>query len=274
MKTSIQYWALCLSLLLPLTTWGQSDGQFQLSLRLEYEASLLQGFDLNDFYRSYNDYHSSFATQFFDTLAVTELSHPALGLGGRFTMGDDFGFSSGLFLTYGRKNIRREARFLTNIVTRTDLLTRDVNLQLDLGFHIQRKFFLHAHVAGRFRKNVFDLAYIYPDGSYSLGNEYDILGVYQSNTTTLDVGGNLAFKIKKIYIPIGISWPLNFASDEGILTLQDFDSRQARWPEVPRDFAQWTNDPANLDPVNDLVRSQSFQAIRLNIGIEYWFGAN
>ncbi|MEM6343738.1 MAG: hypothetical protein AAF927_07650 [Bacteroidota bacterium] len=274
MKTIIFYWTLCSSLLLPLTIWGQSDGQFQLSLRLEYEASLLQGFDLNDFYRSHNDYYASSAAQFFDTLAASELSHPALGLGGRFTMGDDFGFSSGLFLTYGRKSVRREARFLTNIVTRTDLLTRDVNLQFDVGFHIQRKFFLHGHIAGRFRKNVFDIGYIYPDGSFSLGNEYDILGVYQSNTTTLDAGANLAFKIKKVYIPIGISWPLNFATDDGLLTLQDFDIRQARWAEVPRDFRQWANDPANLDPREQLVRSQSFQAIRLNIGIEYWFGAN
>ncbi len=274
MKTVIHYLTLCCCLLLPLSSWGQSGDQFQLSLRLEYEASLLQGFDLNDFYRSHNDFHASSSSQFFDTLSATELSHPALGIGGRFTSGDDFGFSSGLFLTYGRKSVRREARFLTNIVTRTDLLTRDINLQFDVGFHVQRKFFLHAHMAGRFRKNVFDLGYIYPDGSFSLGNEYDILGVYQSNTTTLDVGGNLAFKIKKVYIPIGISFPLNFASDDGLLTLQDFDIRQARWPEVPRDYRQWATDPANLDPREGLVRSQSFQSVRLNIGIEYWFGGN
>jgi len=272
MKTATQCWTLIICLLLPLSSWGQSDSPFKLSLRLEYEASLLQGFDLNDFYRSYNDYHASFATQFFDTIRSTELSHPAIGLGFRFVKGDDFGFSGGLWGTYGRKKTLREARFLTNIVTRSDLLTRDVNLQLDAGFHIQQKFFLHGHIATRFRKTVLDLGYIYPDGSFSLGSEYDILGVYQANTTTLDAGLNLGFKIKDVYIPIGISWPLVNLSEEG--RLADLDERQKRWTDLPRDFAQWNNDPESIDPRTDLVSNQSFQAIRLNIGIEYWFGNN
>lgn len=272
MDTFTKYGTIILILLLPLSIWGQSGDLPKLSLRLEYEASALQSFDLNDFYRSYNEYHASFATQYFDTLSASELSHPAIGLGTRFAIGEDFGFSSGLFFTYGRKSIRREARLLTNIVTRTDLLTHDSNLQLDLGFHLQRKFFLHGHIAARFRKSILELGNLYPDGSLSLGNEYDILGVYQANTTSLDLGVNAAFKIKKIYIPIGISWPIAGLSGDGMQWMQDFDTRQSRRTELPRDYEQWANNPANIDPATDLVRTESFQAIRLNIGIEYWFG--
>jgi len=76
----------------------------------------------------------------------------------------------------------------------------------------------------------------------------------------------------RFYIPITISYPSNAFSDEGLLTLTDFDKSQARWTDIPRDFETWANDPANIDLDEGFVRAQSFRSTRISIGIEYILG--
>ncbi|MEL6653079.1 MAG: hypothetical protein AAFQ87_19925 [Bacteroidota bacterium] len=263
-----KYWTVSLALMLPLLALGQSKPSYYLSLRVDYEASRLLGDDLNDFYLSYNEYHASFTSLFFDTLRANELSHFNFGLGSRIATGEDIGFSGSAFLMLGRKTIRRDAIFLTNIVTRTDLQVNDLTLHFDGGIHYQRKYFAHLQVGMRSRRNTFDVGYIYADGSYSLGNEYDILGVYQSFTSTLDLGLNLGIKVKQFYIPIGISWPVVLFPEDR-LYLEDFDALQGN-NQLPRDYRQWANEPAGLDPATQLVRGESFRAMRINIGLEFW----
>ena len=255
----------CLSLLGQKNTGG-------FLLRVEYESSELQGFDLNDFFRDYNRFYGSNMAQPFDSIGARELSHPSIGAGFRIASGENIGFTSGLFCTYGSKSIQRSAEFQNGIITQTDLRVRDFNVQFDLGIHIKQILFLQGHMGGRFRSNYLDLGYVYQDGSYSLGDEYDILGVYHSPTTTLDFGASIGVKLGPVFIPVSITFPTDFASDDGLLTLMDFDKRQARWVDLPRDFTTWANDPANLDLDNGFVRANSFRSVRLTIAAEFLFG--
>ena len=260
-------WGLCLSLL-TLTAQAQESGQVYLSLRADYEHTTLQGFDLNDFFRSYNAYYGVNMAQPFDTLGATELSHPAFGGALRFTSGGPVGFHTGLFVTYGTKAVQRQSRFVNDIVTQFDLEVRDLYFQYDVGLLLGGALSLNAHMAGRIRKNWGYLGYVYQDGTYSLGNEYDILSVYQATTVTLDLGGSVGLHLGRVYIPLSISFPTNFASDEGLLSFLDFDETQVRWSDLPRDYTTWANDPVNIDLDTGFVRARSFRALRVNLGLE------
>ncbi|MEO0469990.1 MAG: hypothetical protein AAF206_10255, partial [Bacteroidota bacterium] len=243
------------------------------SLRAGYEYSTLQAFDLNDFFQNYNAFYGSEMAQPFDTIAATEISHPELGAGFRIAHGENIGFTSGIFATYGSKRLQRTAEFQNGIGTQADLVVRDLNLQIDLGIHIKQVLFLQGHLSGRFRRNFLDLGYVYQDGSYSLGDENDVLGVYSAETTTLDFGASVGVKLGPVFIPVSISFPSEFVSDDGMLSMVDVDNRQAGWTDLPRDFATWVNDPANVDLDNGLVRANSFQSMRINVAVEFLFGS-
>ncbi|MCB0705135.1 MAG: hypothetical protein KDC34_07485 [Saprospiraceae bacterium] len=251
---------------------GQSDFYGGVFLRAEYERSTMENYDLNDFFRSYNDYYAGVIPQPFDTLLGTDFSHFGYGTGIRFYTGEVFGFAGSLFGTYGVKKESRTAIFQNDITTQADFRVRDMNIQIDLGVHIYRILFLQGHLTGRFRKTVLDLGYFYQDGSYSIGDEYEIIGVYSGLTTTLDVGGSVGIKLGPVFIPVSISFPTNMFSDGGLITLLDYDKQKTRWSDLPRDYKTWADDPANVDLDNGFVRMESLQSVRINIGIEYIIG--
>ncbi|MDX2246520.1 MAG: hypothetical protein SF052_07090 [Bacteroidia bacterium] len=248
------------------------DNQVALTLRGDYESSQLSGFELNDFFQSYNEYYGVNMQQPFDTVAVKGLSHAGWGMGMRFLSGDNAGFATGIFLTYGSKSLRNEAIFANDLLTRTDFRVKDYNCQVDIGFHLKRFLLIQGHISARIRESVFDLGYVYQDGSFSRGNEYDILGVYKGSTITLDVGASAGLKLGPVFIPVGISFPTNMIPDDGLSTLLDYDITRIRWNDLPRNYQVWADDPVNFDPFEDAVRTQSFRSVRINIGLEIWLG--
>ncbi|MEM6262927.1 MAG: hypothetical protein AAGI38_10500 [Bacteroidota bacterium] len=243
-----------------------------LTLRVDREISQLDGPDINDFFQSYNAYYGSNLETPFSIMRAADFTHNNVGMGIRMGTGRNFGFASGLGMTYGRIRNQNVSVFRNGIGTETELTTRDWTLTFDMGVRIKSILFLQVHMAGRFRKNILEMGYRYQDGSYSLGDEYDILGIYEAPTTTLDLGASAALRIWKLYIPISISWPTNFASDENLLTVTDFEKRQIRWTDLPRDFETWADDPANLDLDNGFVRANSFRSPRVTIGVELIIG--
>lgn len=254
--------------LLPICSWSQ--GVFVLGGRLDYESSQLVGRDYNEFYKSYNDYYNLSLTEAFDTINPGDFSH--LGFGGsiRFFGPGKLAFQNGLLLTYGRSNVLRTSVFSNGIKSETNWEIGDLNLQYDVGVLIGQSLSLAVHMAGRFRSTDMAFGYYYQDGSYSIGNEYDILGVYSGQTITLDWGFNAGLLVKRFYFQIGMSFPTNAFSDDGLLTLFDQDERQIRWLDLPRDYQQWVDDPANMDPSTGFVRMSSLRSTRLNVGLEFF----
>ena len=158
----------------------------------------------------------------------------------------------GLELFWERSTLDRTGQFRNGIRTQCDFLFKDFTFQTDIGFKAG-PLVLAGIMAGRVRQIEFDLGYIYQDSTYSIGNEYDVLSAHNSMHTTLDLGYTIGLKIKRFYISYQRTWPTNFATDEGLLTLVDFDERQIRWSNVPTDFETWANDPDNLDLDNGFV---------------------
>lgn len=258
---------------LPMICMGQGD-IFSLTLRADYGRFTQPENDLNDFYRSYNEYYSSVLPAPFDTISHTEFSHPNVGAGIRYFTGEKVGFTSGLFMTYGRSRFSQQSVFRSNLTTETKFETRDWTLQYDLGIHIRRFLLIQGHLGGTFRKTVLDLGYIYQDGSYSIGNEYDILGVYIARTNTLDMGASVTLKLGRVLIPVSMTWPTPWISDDNLLTLVDFDKRQIRWKDLPRDFETWADDPPNIDLDNGFVRARSLRFTRFTVGLELMLTGN
>lgn len=255
--------------LFPFSALAQSP--FKVGFRLDYEASTMPRNDMNDFFRSYNDYYAGNIPQTFDTIAAGELSHGGWGGSIRyFGNGDKVAFQSGLVITHGSKEVFREAVFRNGITTRADWKVKDLNVQYDIGMSLYKTLTLAGHMSGRFRFSEIAIGYFYQDGSYSLGDEYDILGVYSANTTTLDFGFSAGLKIKRLYLQLGVSYPTNAFSDDGLLTLLDYDERQIRWLDIPRDYRTWAEDPANIDLETGFVRANSLRATRINFGLEFF----
>lgn len=263
---------LLLLLLAPIALSAQDDILVGVTLKADYGRYTMNDPDINDFYTSYNQFYSNVMVRPFDTLSMREFSHPAYGMGIRVASGKAFGPSAGLFLTRGTTRHTEQAEFQNGIISQTDFLVKDVVCQVDAGFHAGQVLYLHGHIAGHFRTTIMDFGYFYQDGSYSIGNEYDVLGVFHGWTTTLDVGANAMLRLGRVMIPVGISFPTNFASDGGLLSFTDYDITRIRWNDLPRDFETWANDPASLDLEEGFVRMESFRSVRLNVGVEIFLG--
>lgn len=251
------------------------NGEGFFSLRTDYEIAKFKEFQLNDFVRSFNSYYSGFLPQEMDTLTANSSSHFNFGIGGRFTTGGrkSAGFSGGILLLYGTRGNNYKAISQNNITTNMDVRYKDWTNQIDIGFHIRQIAFFHVHMAGRFRNTVIDLGYYYPDGTYSIGGEYDLLGIYSAKTSTLDFGGSIGFKLGPVYVPFTISFPSAFAQFEGV-SVTDYDIRQFRWPDLPRDFETWANNPENLSTENGFVRSNTFRTVRMSVAVEILLNKN
>ncbi|MDP5170639.1 MAG: hypothetical protein NWR72_10365, partial [Bacteroidia bacterium] len=266
---TMQRTLLSFCLLFPLLLSAQ-ESRVGLTIRADYGNYTMPEIDLNDFYRGYNAYYGSNMKVPFDTLSPTVFSHPNYGLGVRASIGDNVGLATGLFITRGNSRFSQQATFQNNIITQTDFDVTDWTCQIDVGVHLFHFLYLQGHMAGHFRNTQMDLGYFYQDGSYSIGNEYDILGVYTASTTTIDFGASAMIRVWKVIIPVSISFPSNMLSDGGLITLTDFDASRVRWTDLPRDYATWANDPANLDLDTGFVRAQSLQSVRINIGLEIY----
>jgi hypothetical protein len=237
-------------------------------LRLDYTQASHQYNDFNDFFRSYNAYYGANMAQPFDTLAPTVFSHPNFGLGLRFTGGGIIAPTGGFFITYGRMTHAARAEYANGIQTAADFMVRDLNVVTELGLSIGRVLSLSAVMAGYFRRSVVDMAYIYQDGTYSLGNEYDLLSVHSASVTSLDFGAAAALRLGRFNFPVSITFPNQLISDEGLLTFLDYDERQIRWSDIPRDYATWADDPASIDLDEGFVRAESLRSLRITFGVE------
>lgn len=262
---------LLLGCLSPLFAFSQS-GFAGFTLRADYGSYRMPENDLNDFFRSYNDYYGASMKVPFDTLSATVFSHPSFGAGVRYASPGVVGFSTGLFVQFGRKAFTQQSQFQNDIITETSFLVKDYTYQIDVGFHVMSILFIHGLLAGHTRNATLDLGYYYQDGSYTLGNEYDILGVYSALNSTLDVGFGAMLKLGPVIIPVSISYPTNAFSDGGLISIMDFDTHRVRWNELPRDFRTWADDPVNMDLDNGFVRGETLNSVRINVGIEILLG--
>ncbi|MCB0736126.1 MAG: hypothetical protein KDC92_01340 [Bacteroidetes bacterium] len=243
------------------------NAQVLLSPRVDYENSTLLGNDINQFFDSYNSYYANSTTTFFEPISPGDFSHTNYGGAIRLNLGDPLAIFSGFSFTYGKGMATRQAIHANGLKAQTDFNIFDYVGQYDLGLRY-KIFVASAHMSGRYRKTRMNFGYFYQDGTYSIGNEYDILGVYEASTITLDYGFTVGIKWERFYFPVSWSYASNAFSDDGLLTLVDFEKRQIRWQDLPRDYGQWVADPAGLDPNSQLVRANSFRSNRINIGVE------
>ncbi|MFY0672743.1 MAG: hypothetical protein JXQ87_05040 [Bacteroidia bacterium] len=245
-----------------------AQSPFKLGYRLDYEQSTMLNRDINRFFNSYNGYYGNNMDVPLDTINANATSHFNHGFSIRYFDNAKTSFFMGLEFFWGKNELERNGRFANGIQTQCDFLFKDFTFQTDVGFKAG-PLVLAGIMAGRVRQIEFDLGYIYQDGTYSLGNEYDVLSAHTSMHTTLDLGFSLGIKLKRFYISYQRTQPTNFASDNGLLTLLDFDERQIRWSDVPTDFEKWANDPANLKLENGFVRASSFATARNSFSIEF-----
>ncbi len=253
---------------------GNASAQLYLPLRLDYTRATHQWNDFNEFITSYNAYYGSNQPTPLDTLSPTQFSHINYGTGLRLMTDGPVNFNFSFLMTYGGMQHQLLGEYANGIQTQVDFRVRDISSQVELGIGFGGVFFINGIMAGYFRNTRVDIGYIYQDGTYSVGNEYDLLSIHSSPTTSLDFGLGAGLKLGPVYIPVNVTFPNSFISDEGLLNYTDWDEQQIRWSDIPRDYQVWANDPANLDPETDLVRAESLRSMRVSIGFEFLIGSN
>ncbi len=143
----------------------------------------------------------------------------------------------------------------------------DIKVPFDFGYTYNGIITFFA--ASDFTFRDVQLAYwqYYPDGSKSLGNEFDINGVYTTNIPILFLGGGFALRFKNFLIPIRFTTGFELANIERI-PITDYDANRFRISDFPRDFAVYQNDPTGANTENVIYKDE-LRGTSISFGIRY-----
>ena len=120
------------------------------------------------------------------------------------------------------------------------------------------------------REDVIRAAWVYPDGSESVGSEYRINGIYRDvggSRFLFEAGGTLRLAITdRITVPVRVLFDLPEPGGASGIPMRD-DDVQAFNDAFPLDFQAWAADPAGL---NDAVAVQPehLEGMRVEAGVE------
>ena len=125
-------------------------------------------------------------------------------------------------------------------------------------------------VRASLREDVVRAAWVYPDGSESLGSEYWVNGIYRdAGGSRFLFEGGAALRIAltdRITVPVRVLFDLPEPGGALGIPLSDTDVRTLN-DTFPLDFQRWSADPASLD-TEAAVHPEHFEGMRIEAGIE------
>lgn len=179
--------------------------------------------------------------------------------------GNGFYFRSGLYTH--RSVYKNDATIWNNYSNEMVVKFKDVKIPFDVGYTVKGMFTFFGAMDVNFRD--VQLAYwqYYPDGSKSVGNEFDINGVYTATSPVLNLGGGLTFTYKRILIPIRYTTGFALFNIERI-PITDYDANQFRISDFPRNFITYQNDPSGTNQENVIYKDE-LRGASISVGIRY-----
>ncbi len=223
---------------------------------------------LNSFFTSWNEFYTMGNGHAFDT--INGFSQQGMDAGVNFIIYGDLDKSS-FFLSYGlfrnKSTISRTSKIWSNRTNKLTLSFRDIEIPVQFGATIGRRAMIGMNFDFLFRKARLDFETIYQDGTKSIGNEFDLNGVYKISVPDLFFGPALALRFGKFSIPVSVTFPLKMFKNSD-LPLTDYDANRFRSTYFPNDFQVWRDDVLGENEENAIFQSE-LKGMKFMVGIEY-----
>jgi len=222
--------------------------------------------NLNNFVRTFNDYYSVGMQQAFTEYDLSTMNGFYVSMGWRLMKRHRSGFSGAVAYNYGYNSNTKRSVIWTGSGYDLNLEFYNHDFLFEGGYQVKGLFFIHALLGFSFRHTDMEVWSVYPDGSRSMGYEYDINGFYQTEAINIELGGSLGFRCWHFFFPIRISYGLPFLP---VGELIDFDANRWRSEYFPSDYNAWVNDPAGGNEQDYRVPDADFSGLRIQFGVEF-----
>lgn len=245
------------------------QAQFFIAPHIFYHKEGIKPVGLNSFMDSYNSYYSVGMKDPFDHFG----SLPSWGMGYGVDLinwnlgGGGIYFRSGILISHAKTS--SSAKIWNNYSNEIILKMNDWRVPFDFGVNIKGVASLFLASDFTFRKTELEMWTIYPDGSRSIGNEFDINGVYTALHPIFNLGVGAAFRVWKLTIPVRLTYGFNLFNEVRV-PLTDYDANEYRSNDFPRDFSLWLNSLVGANPEN-VVYKDEITGMHFSIGIKYLF---
>ena len=179
-------------------------------------------------------------------------------------------FYASLGVFYNQSAVKRSSTMWNNYSNEFNLHFRDVEVPIMIGAAIKGKFTLALNADFLFRQAMLDFTTVYPDGSKSYGNDFDINGVYKVSVPDMYLGPALIIRLGRVQFPISVTFPLGMFKNND-LPLTDYDANRWRSTNFPERFDDWLTDVSGMDQENALYMNQ-MKGMKIMVGLEFLIG--
>lgn len=222
---------------------------------------------LNNFIQSYNTYYTIGLKEALPEYSFSNMHGFNLGMGYRYMSREKSGFVGSFMYQYGYAGNKKRSRIWNNSGSEMHLQFHTHNILFEAGYQVKGIFFMQGILGFMIRDVNLPFRTVYPDGSVSMGNEYDINGFYKVSTNSLLLGGSLGFRYWHFFFPVRIYYGIPLFTDR--LPLIDYDAFRFRQNEFPNDFNVFVNDVSGTQFETNIVPQEDFMGLGLQFGIEF-----
>lgn len=243
----------------------------QLTIHGEYSQAEIDVAGLNGFVDSFNSFWGSKLSAPYESYEKTTFSMPNFGLGFRYSSAGNVGFTANTHVLYGRKIDEHRATWATGVQNEVAIRLKDIRWNFSMGVHIKLRLFAEVFIGSTFRGISLKHYTIYPDGSRSISSEYKLNGLYRGNTSALDLGLQLSYRLGPFLVFGRVSNPMNgFPPGKDIVSLTDANTANFPPNDFPTDFGLYATDPVAFAEQDLGLKTDDFEGKRLTIGLEFW----
>lgn len=253
------------SLLLPallLAALGVQAQPSGLYLTGAYSQAQFDGDRLGELGTTYSDFFADVLDAPVDFLPGEQV-YPSVGVAGRLRL-DSFG--AGVTYQLGRATSDVSSAFSNGRGNRVQSRTLDHVVTIDMTGQFG-PVVVGASGGAMIRGVRVEVATTYPDGSESLGSEFDFNGVYTASSPYFEAGvlGGLVLG-NRLFVPVRLLFPVEYAGEDR-LPATDYDASRNGKNYLPRDFDRYLADPNGVDD-GAAVSDRDYVGPRLQVGVE------
>lgn len=221
---------------------------------------------LNLFVQSYNTYYEVGMKDPLPEYNFSNMHGINVSVGYRYMKRKKSSFSGLILYQYGYSSNTKRSKIWSNLGNELNLAFNTHEILLEGGYQIKGFFYMHALFGGIIRDVGIKSYTVYPDGSRSIGKEYDINGYYSGTSTTIQVGGSLGFRVWHFFFPIRVHY--GFPLTDGV-PLVDYNADRFRQHEFPKDYVVFVSDVNGTQFETNNIPIESFSGLRLQFGVEF-----
>lgn len=251
----------------------------QLTVIAEQNQLLTNVDGLNAFTSSFNDFWGNKLSSPYESYQSGDFTMPNFGIGGRLTAANKMGFTATLNMLYGKSTHTNSVTWSNNIQNELEHRLRDFRFNFSAGAVLLKTIILEGYLGSTFRKMTLNHYTVYPDGSKSMSQLYELNGQYTGTTVGFDYGVQAGIRIWRLYFYGRYTLPTrNFPPAKGLVTMTDYPRVGSVGTQFPQDYQLYATNPAALaqkevDTNDAYLKTDDYEGSRISFGVEFWIGS-